>query len=326
MRMKSAGSLKSYQRLLIFLLLILAITCVISPWMALGADWVYLKWPSLIGERVPFSRVFNRAFMVAGIIGFIVARKFIFPPKLKPLLLPGFGKATCLLSLGWIFSFVSTTLVVCLMAIGDVFEPFFRLSLEESISKLISALFAGIFAGFFEEIFFRGILFLGLRDDGRPWAAYLFANLFYSLLHFVKPGEAYFLNGIDPLAGFHHFLTTFEPFFHPTDLLPGIFGLFLIGVILSYALVRTGNLYLSIGLHAGWVFGLKVIRVFGDFSRQDLGWLFGSTDPKIVSGVATWIGLLLVAAAVRRLTRHNPQESPEAAPRSRGHGQAPAGK
>jgi membrane protease YdiL (CAAX protease family) len=198
------------------------------------------------------------------------------------------------------------------MTVSTIFVPFFRLSWGESLSRLISAFFAGSFASFLEEIFFRGILFLGLRDTGHPWAAYVFANLFYSVLHFVKPGEPYFLNGIEPLAGFRHLSSTFEPFYHPLDLLPGIFGLFLIGVILSYALARTGNLYLSIGLHAGWVFGLKVIRVFGDFSREDLGWIFGSTDPKIVSGVATWIGVLLVAVAVRQLTRHD--QPIEAAP------------
>jgi len=309
---KSTNSLKSHHRLLIFLLLILAITCVISPWMALGADWIQLNWPSLIDERVSFPRVFNRAFMVAGIIGFVVARKFIFPPRLKPLLLPGVGQATRLLSIGWTLAVASTALLVAFMTVSTIFVPFFRLSWGESISRLISAFFAGSFASFLEEIFFRGILFLGLRDTGHPWAAYVFANLFYSGLHFVKPGEPYFLNGIEPLAGFRHLLSTFEPFYHPLDLLPGIFGLFLIGVILSYALVRTGNLYLSIGLHAGWVFGLKVIRVFGDFSREDLGWIFGSTDPKIVSGVATWIGVLLVAVAVRQLTRHD--QPIEAAP------------
>ena len=280
--------------------------------MALGADWIQLNWPSLIDERVSFPRVFNRAFMVAGIIGFVVARKFIFPPRLKPLLLPGVGQATRLLSIGWTLAVASTALLVAFMTISTIFVPFFRLSWGESISRLISAFFAGSFASFLEEIFFRGILFLGLRDTGHPWAAYVFANLFYSGLHFVKPGEPYFLNGIEPLAGFRHLLSTFEPFYHPLDLLPGIFGLFLIGVILSYALVRTGNLYLSIGLHAGWVFGLKVIRVFGDFSREDLGWIFGSTDPKIVSGVATWIGVLLVAVAVRQLTRHD--QPIEAAP------------
>ena len=301
--MKSRNSLKSHQRLLIFLLMMLALTCVISPWMALGADWVYRNWPSLISERVPFSRVFNRSFMIAGIIGFVVARRFIFPPRLKMLLSPGFATAARLLRDGWILATGSMILLVALMAIAGIFEPFFRLSWSESIATLAGAFSAGIFAGFLEEIFFRGILFLGLRDDGRPFSAYLLANLFYSALHFVKPGEAYFVDGIEPLAGFRHLLITFEPFLHPLVLLPGIFGLFLIGVILSYALVRTGNLYLSIGLHAGWVFGLKVMRVFGDFKRTDLGWVFGSTDPKIVSGVATWLGVLLVGLIVHRLTR-----------------------
>ena len=309
--MKSTNSLKSHHRLLIFLLLILALTCVISPWMAVGADWIHFNWPSIIDERVPFPRVFNRAFMAAGIIGFVAGRKFIFPPGIKPLLMPGFGRATRLLWVGWILGAASTALLVTLMAIGDIFEPFFRLSWGESLSRLISAFFAGIFVGFLEEIFFRGMLFRELRDDGRPLAAYVFANLFYSALHFVKPGEAYFLNGLEPLAGFRHVLTTFKPFVHPLDLIPGMFGLFLIGVILSYALVRTGNLYLSIGLHAGWIFGLKVIRVFGDFSREDLGWIFGFTDPKIVSGVATWFGVILVGVAVHLLTRLNSRLAPD---------------
>ena len=303
--MKSTHSLKTHQRLLIFLLLILALTCVISPWMALGADWIHFNWPSVIYERVPFSRVFNRAFMAAGVIGFVAGRKFIFPPRIKPLLMPGFGQARRLLSIGWILGTVSTALLVSLMAIGDIFDPFFRLSWGESLSRLISAFFAGIFVGFLEEIFFRGMLFRELHDDGRPLTAYVFANLFYSALHFVKPGEAYFLPGMAPLAGFRHLFNTFEPFVHPLDLIPGMFGLFLIGIILSYALVRTGNLYLSIGLHAGWIFGLKVIRVFGDFSREDLGWIFGFTDPKIVSGIATWVGVILVGVAVHLLTRRS---------------------
>jgi membrane protease YdiL (CAAX protease family) len=74
----------------------------------------------------------------------------------------------------------------------------------------------------------------------------------------------YFLDGIEPLAGFSHLLASFRPFLDPVLLLPGIFGLFLIGLVLSYALIRTGKLYLGIGLHAGWVFSLKTMRVFGD--------------------------------------------------------------
>jgi CAAX protease family protein len=300
-------SSKSYQRLMIFLLLALGLTCVISPWMAAGADWITRLWPALISEPIPFSRVFNRSFIISGVIALILARRVVIPTELKTLLAVKSSEAARRLISGLGLAVLSMTLLVAVMAIARVFTPFFRLSLAHSLSQFASALAAGVFAGSLEEIFFRGILFFGLRENGRPLSAYVFANLFYSLLHFVKPGEAYFLNGIEPLAGFRHLLTTFTPFLDPLPILPGIFGLFLIGVILSYALMRTGNLYLSIGLHAGWVLSLKLIRVFGDFTREDLGWAFGSTDPKIVSGVATWIGILVVALTIRRLTRSGSQ-------------------
>ena len=160
-----------------------------------------------------------------------------------------------------------------------------------------------MFAGTLEEIFFRGILFKGLLQNGKV-RAFVLSNLFYSALHFIRPGEAYFVDGFDPLAGLRHLVYTFMPFSEPLNLLPGMVGLFLLGIVLSYAFLRTGNLYLSIGLHGGWVFGLHSMRVFGDFRRDDLGWLFGSTNPKIVSGVAAWIGIISVLLLVHWFTRN----------------------
>jgi membrane protease YdiL (CAAX protease family) len=300
-RMKS---LKTHHRLLIFLLLALGLTCVIAPWMALGADWTTGRWPGLLDQRVPFARVFNRSFMIAGIVLFFFLRRYLIPTEtLKELLgvpapiawrnfLTGFG-----LALG------SMILLLAAMTAAHVYTPFFRLSLERSLERLAGALASGLFAGSLEEVFFRGILFLGTYTAGGRWRAYLLVNLFYSALHFVKPGEEYFLDRLEVFVGFRHLLTTFEPFLEPLRLLPGLTGLFLIGVVLSYALARTGNLYLSIGLHAGWVAAIKSVRIVGDFSRQDLGWAFGAADPKIVSGIATWIGILLVGLTVMRLTR-----------------------
>jgi membrane protease YdiL (CAAX protease family) len=274
--------------------------------MSWGADWFADRWPTLLPERVPFSKVFNRAFMIAGIILFIIYRRILLPAELKRLLTPGTRIAWRNFSLGWGLALASMVLLGVAMTAADVFTPYFRVSLEKALSRIAGAIAAGIFVGSLEEFFFRGILFLGLREYGPPLRAYLWANLFYSVLHFVKPGDDYFLEGLELFAGFRHLLTTFEPFLEPLELVPGIIGLFLIGVVLSYALARTGNLYLSIGLHAGWIFSLKTFRVFGNFTRQDLGWAFGSTDPKIVSGVVTWIGILLVAVAIRRITRRGP--------------------
>ncbi|MGH7795138.1 MAG: lysostaphin resistance A-like protein [Candidatus Binatia bacterium] len=293
--------------LLFFLLLALALTCVISPWMALGADWAAARWPDLLEERVPFARVFNRGFMIAGITLFIVGRRHLIPAEIKSLLAVKASIAWQSFMTGSGLALGSMAFLLAVMTAADVYTPFFRLSLAQSLSRIASALATGVFVGFIEEVFFRGMLFLGLLERGRPLRAYGLANVFYSALHFVKPGEDYFLDRLDLLAGFRHLLTTFQPFFEPATILPGLIGLFLTGVVLSYALARTGNLYLSIGLHAGWVIALKTIRVFGDYRRQDLGRAFGSTDPKIVSGVATWIGILLVGLVITRLTRPGSQ-------------------
>lgn len=295
--------LKIHHRLLLFLLLALALTCVISPWMALGADWTMARWPNLLEERVPFARIFNRAFMISGIALFLAGRRQLIPTELKSLLAVDRAAATRAFFTGWVLALASMALLLAVMTAADVYTPFFRLSAARTLSRIASALASGVFVGFMEEVFFRGMLFFGLFRYGPPLRAFLLANLFYSALHFVKPGKDYFLDEIDVFAGFRHLITTFHPFLEPQEILPGLTGLFLIGIVLSHALVRTGNLYLSFGLHAGWIIALKTVRVFGDYSRHELGWLFGAQDPKIVSGVAAWLGVLLVAAAVTHLTR-----------------------
>jgi membrane protease YdiL (CAAX protease family) len=292
--------MKSHQRLLIFLLLVLALTCIISPWMAVAADWAARNWQL---ERYPFSRIFNRAFMFSGIILFFACRRFLRLGKITDLGLPKQSTAGADVFVGWSVAVVSVIALGCAMSLAGVFTPYFRLSLVESVRRCGEALLAGLLVGLLEEIFFRGILFKGLLEHGNAIRAFVVANLFYAAVHFVKPGQRYFLEGFDALAGFRHLVSTFGPFLDPASLLPGFVGLFLIGIILSYAYVRTASLYLAIGLHAGWIFGLKTFRVFGDYTKRDVGWVFGSTDPKIVSGLAAWIGLVIVGIVVHRLTR-----------------------
>lgn len=295
-------SMSTHQRLLIFLLFVLALTSILSPWFALGVGWFIDHSPGL--EHYPFSRIFNRTFMISSMVLFFLCRRLLKVGKPSDLGLISLGKGGSDLLRGWTLAVTSMAALLLAMSVGQVFEPTFRLSFSRSLSRCFSALVSGIFAGSLEEIFFRGILFKGLLQDGRLLRAVVLSSLFYSALHFVRPGEAYFVSGLDPLAGFRHLFYTFTPFLEPLNLLPGMFGLFLLGVVLSYAFLRTANLYLAIGLHAGWIFSLKSARVFGDYSREDLGWLFGSTDPKIVSGVATWIGIISVLLVVHWWTRN----------------------
>jgi membrane protease YdiL (CAAX protease family) len=271
--------------------------------MALGADW-FVNSVGQRAERYPFSRVFNRTYMIAGIFLFVALRRFLRIGSLSRLGLPPLRRGAGDLITGWLLAIGSMIALAAVMSLAGVFTPYFRVSLSDSLSRCASALATGLTVGFLEEIFFRAILLKGLIEDLKPAAAFFLANLFYAAVHFVKPGEPYYADALDPWLGFRHLGSTFAPFLNPLDFGPGLIGLFLIGLALSYAFVRTHSLYLSIGMHAGWIFSIKTVRVFGDYTRENLGWLFGSTDPKIVSGPATWVGILLVIAAVHCITRN----------------------
>ena len=241
--------------------------------------------------------------MLAGMILFFVFRRFLKLGTLNQIGLRPRARAYGDFFLGGALAVGSMAILTVIMSLTDVFIPFFRLSLSETMARSGKALLAALGAGFFEEIFFRGIIFKGLREDLGPVRGYFFASLFFAAIHFVRPSDDAVLTGIDPWAGIRHLLNSFQPFLDLWTLFPGLFGLFLIGTVLCYAFGRTGTLYLSIGLHAGWIFSLKTFGAFGRFTREGLGWMFGSTDPKIVSGVITWVGIVLVGVLVHCFTR-----------------------
>lgn len=299
--------MKCYQRLFVFALATLALTALLSPWAAYFWHWFSTTYLAPVDEPYSFSRIFNRFFMVSGIILFVLLRRwFQLGTPADWGLLPRDGAAAAIAK-GLILALGSMVLLVMAMTLHDAYNPGFRHPWQVILARCGNALLAAAGAGFFEEIFFRGIIFKGLLQDLGRLNGYLVANLFFSAIHFVQPADDAPLTAIDPWAGFVHLAASFRPFLDLGELLPGLLGLFLIGVILCYAFERTGTLYLSMGLHGGWIIAIKTIGVFGRFRREDLGWLFGSTDPKIVSGVATWIGIVLVGLAVRRLTVANPR-------------------
>ncbi|HEX9454029.1 MAG TPA: hypothetical protein VGA27_06710, partial [Candidatus Binatia bacterium] len=126
--MKSLQALPIHQRLLFFLLAVLALTCVISPWLALGADWAVTTWPQFLSERIPFSRVFNRAFMFAGVILFILFRRLFASGQIKALIVVDRLSAVRDLFTGFGLAWGSLFLLVVVMSISDIYTPFFRVS------------------------------------------------------------------------------------------------------------------------------------------------------------------------------------------------------
>jgi membrane protease YdiL (CAAX protease family) len=123
-------------------------------------------------------------------------------------------------------------------------------------------LIPAVVASLLEEWVFRGlILGLWLRF-ARPLAACIGTSLLFAFLHFLKPPSGTIIaDPTHPLAGFDllgkillHFT---DPMFFVTDFAT----LLAVGLILAMARVRTGALWFSIGLHAGWIMAFKAFNL-----------------------------------------------------------------
>jgi membrane protease YdiL (CAAX protease family) len=295
--------MKSYQRILLFLLVVLFFTALLSPWFALLWDRFFDAYPQWEEYRFPFSRIFDRTYMALGIILFFAYRPLLRIESMNQMGLQSIRSGYPDLVSGVLLGLASWIILMVAMSGLDVFSPTFTRSLQVSIGRLLSALLSAVAVGMLEEIFFRGIIFKGLLEDWKKPFAFLFASLFYATVHFIKPAKKFFLTDIEPLAGARHVVDSFHHFLDPVSLFPGFFGLFLLGMILCYAFFRTRSLYLSIGIHAGLVFGRKTLTLFGRYDDKNLDWLFGESEPRFISGVATWIVVLLVGFTVHWITR-----------------------
>lgn len=298
---------KSYQRVFLYLISVLLLTSLLSPWVYALWDlflgpWLtaLIEWPD---HRYPLSKIFNRLFMILAISLFFPCRRLLKIGSMGQLGLQSMREGYRDLLKGFSIALISIIFLGAAMGLAEVFTIYFRLPFSVGLERSVKAIFAAITVGFLEEIFFRGMIFKGLLEDWRPTGAFVGASLFYSAIHFVKPAQKSYLEGLEPLAGFSHLIHTFEQFLNPLSILPGLVGLFLLGMLLSYAFFRTNSLYLSMGLHAGLVFGVKTIRVYGNYTREDLGWIFGSSDPKIISGIAAWILIAAIGVFIHSITR-----------------------
>lgn len=142
-----------------------------------------------------------------------------------------------------------------------------------------------------EEAFFRGLLLGILLKSGRAYLALFLTSAFYSILHFLKAADQTSAI-VSWTSGFNSILHSFTQFAEPMLVLAGFTTLFLIGWILGDARLRTRSLWLSIGLHAGWIFGNGAFNKIARREMLALPWVGKNLLVGIIPlGVAclTWI-------------------------------------
>jgi membrane protease YdiL (CAAX protease family) len=167
------------------------------------------------------------------------------------------------------------------------------------VSKIIKYVLLGCLIGFIEEAFFRGFILQSFMEDMSLPVAVCACSLIYSMLHFFR-ADVHVATGFQAFVGSTTIIQFFKPlFFQFIKNLPSIIGLFLVGVVLSYAFIQTKSLYLSIGLHSGWIFMMKADGLFLVRIREMWEWFFG--DSKLVTGILVWFFLLCILVVIKKI-------------------------
>ena len=147
---------------------------------------------------------------------------------------------------------------------------------------LISALVAGCIVALIEETLFRGALLTAILRKGSVLLAAISTSLFYALVHFLKPATYPWPHEIDWLSGFVLLQEALVSLASPGQYIDSFIALFAAGILLALIRVRTGSLALCIGMHAGWVFAIKVFRrVTNSNDASPYAFLTGTYDQVI---------------------------------------------
>ena len=147
-------------------------------------------------------------------------------------------------------------------------------SLRSSIDWIDFVQLAGatIAVPIIEETFFRGLVLGVLLKSGHRYASIIVSSALFAIVHFLKAPERT-SPVVTWLSGFESIANSFHQFANPMLVGAAFTTLFLLGVILADARVRTRSLWVAIGLHGGWIFARGAFQVVARREVVVLPWL-----------------------------------------------------
>lgn len=129
------------------------------------------------------------------------------------------------------------------------------------VKALKDAVPGALIVSFIEEILFRGVLLGIFLRAMRPAPAIALLSFLFAFVHFLEPADGAVVPDPEAAnAGFILLGQIFNRFADPLSMLSRFSIIAMVGVVLAYARYRTASLWLPIGLHIGWVFGVKMFK------------------------------------------------------------------
>ena len=188
------------------------------------------------------------------------------------------------LGLGTVLGIVTMLPVAAMVSGWELRTPRPGLDVARLVELFFSGALTGMAVGFLEETFYRGLLLgallaplvgpslaspsdsaqrAGARlhpNNAGSWqlaVAIVASSALFASLHFLARSK------MDPAAvqwdsGLNLLQQSLRHFAHPMGMVDSFLALTAVGVLLSLARLWTGSIALSVGLHAGWVWVMKM--------------------------------------------------------------------
>ncbi|MSR65687.1 MAG: CPBP family intramembrane metalloprotease [Verrucomicrobiae bacterium] len=269
------------------LALYLAVVIVFST---LTAPWVYAllqclarspEGPGVLGAW-EFREVLNRVLLLSAIAGAVILLRLQNSLTLETLGLARSPLASKHLLLGACVAGLSVVVVMLVGFVTGAFQWDRDLTVPHTIQVgLVTLLIAGVVA-VSEEFFFRGCLLGWLRQRTPVMLALVVVTCFYAICHFMNvpkskashsektiQDEVRWNSGVEMIARYGERLAQDSAWVQRFAML--VF----VGLALGWCFLKTSRLYLSIGLHGGWVFAGKMMTFLTDTNRVESNWWFG---------------------------------------------------
>ncbi len=139
-------------------------------------------------------------------------------------------------------------------------DPDFSATGAAVAKAALTALSSGIAVALLEETVIRGAMHTAIERESGAWTAALLTAPLFAVLHFfaktrIPPAELQYGSGFDLLS------RSFAPLADFGAVYDAFLSWLLVGLILSFTRVVTGNIAVAIGLHAGWVVVLRLLQL-----------------------------------------------------------------
>ncbi|TLD72854.1 CPBP family intramembrane metalloprotease [Phragmitibacter flavus] len=238
---------------------ILLFAAVVTPPVFFAAQKIIAASPGgwidqFLGHRA-FPAYFNRVGLVAALVGLWPLFRMM---KMRKSEVLGINASRHWLHL-FVTGFVFAAGLLLIMGTAFIQVDAYRMKAEPRWLDLLSPITSALAVGMIEEFLFRGAI-LGILCRSLGMKAGLFwTTLFFAVVHFLKPpdDEAIANANVTWTTGFWVIPQLFRGFGQFEFFVEEFLTLSAVGFVLGWVRLRTGSLWGSIGLHAGWVFGLK---------------------------------------------------------------------